>query len=102
MPLSSKAPLPQLVFMTTDAVGGVWSYSLELARGLAGHGVAVELAVLGPEPDARQIAAADAIAGLSINTTLLPLDWTARSEAEPPAGEEKAAGCRPGSERKRE
>jgi glycosyltransferase involved in cell wall biosynthesis len=44
--------------------------------------VAVELAVLGPEPDARQIAAADAIAGLSINTTLLPLDWTARSEAE--------------------
>jgi hypothetical protein len=61
MPLSSKAPLPQLVFMTTDAVGGVWSYSLELARGLAGHGVAIQLAVLGPEPDARQIAAADAV-----------------------------------------
>ncbi len=33
--------------MTADAIGGVWQYSLELARGLTGRGVAVTLAVLG-------------------------------------------------------
>lgn len=82
MPLTAKGALPHLVFMTTDAVGGVWSYSLELARGLRERGIAVELAVLGPEPDARQLAAAEAIAGLSILSTSLPLDWTAATESE--------------------
>jgi glycosyltransferase involved in cell wall biosynthesis len=33
--------------MTTDAIGGVWQYSLELARGLGEHGVSVLLAVMG-------------------------------------------------------
>ena len=34
--------------MTTDAVGGVWTYSLELAAGLAARGVETSLVVLGP------------------------------------------------------
>jgi glycogen(starch) synthase len=36
------------VLMTADSVGGVWSYSLELADALADHDVAVTLAVVGP------------------------------------------------------
>jgi glycogen(starch) synthase len=48
--------------MTTDAVGGVWEYSLELSRGLASAGVEVVLAVMGPPPDARQRSAASEIA----------------------------------------
>ena len=36
--------------MTTDAVGGVWTYSRELAGALAGEDVEVVLAVLGPPP----------------------------------------------------
>jgi len=33
--------------MTADAVGGVWSYALELADGLSAHGVTTTLAVTG-------------------------------------------------------
>ena len=43
------------VLMTTDAVGGVWSYSLELCRALKAHGYEVVLACLGGplRPEAR-------------------------------------------------
>jgi hypothetical protein len=34
---------PRRVLMTTDAVGGVWTYSLELARGLSDVGVSAIL-----------------------------------------------------------
>ena len=44
------------VLMTTDAVGGVWTYSLTLARALGARGVGVTLAVVGPEPSAAQVA----------------------------------------------
>ena len=40
--------------MTTDAVGGVWSYSLELADALAAESFDVVLAVLGPSPSDAQ------------------------------------------------
>ena len=40
--------------MTTDAVGGVWTYATELADALADEGVEVVLAALGPEPSAAQ------------------------------------------------
>jgi glycosyltransferase involved in cell wall biosynthesis len=81
MPVSRSA-VPQRVFMTADAVGGVWSYALDLARGLCERRIAVSLAILGPEPDANQIGAIDAIPGLSHAATCLPMDWTARSELE--------------------
>jgi glycogen synthase len=38
------------VLMSTDAVGGVWTYAAELRRALAAHGVEVVLATLGPQP----------------------------------------------------
>ena len=44
---------PRRVLMTTDAVGGVWTYSLELARGLCASGVEVMLTVIGPPPTMR-------------------------------------------------
>ena len=81
MPVSGPAA-PQRVFLTADAVGGVWSYALELARGLSERGIAVQLAVLGPGPCKAQLAAAAAIPRLSIAATGLPLDWNARSERE--------------------
>ena len=40
--------------MTTDAVGGVWSYALDLAAGLAGAVWRSTLAVLGPAPSGRR------------------------------------------------
>ena len=36
------------LLMTTDAVGGVWTYSCELTRGMLARGASVLLAVVGP------------------------------------------------------
>lgn len=68
---------PAHLLMTADAVGGVWSYALDLTRGLAAHGTRVTLAVLGPAPDAAQRMAAAALPNLLLEITGLPLDWMA-------------------------
>lgn len=68
------------VFMTADAVGGVWQYALDLAEGLRPHGVEVTLAVLGPAPSAGQQEMAEA-AGIKLILTDLPLEWTAENPA---------------------
>lgn len=65
---------PGHVLLTTDAVGGVWTYSLDLARGLAHHGVSTTLAVIGPEPGPAQRAEARQV-GLTMIQTGFPLDW---------------------------
>jgi glycogen(starch) synthase len=65
------------VLMTTDAVGGVWTYALDLAEGFAEHGIRVTLAVLGPAPEPAQRAQAEAVPGLTLVETDLDLDWTA-------------------------
>jgi glycosyltransferase involved in cell wall biosynthesis len=70
------------VLMSADAVGGVWPYAMDLARGLTGRGVSVVLAVLGPPPSPAQRAAAARVAGLKLVETQLPLEWTAESPAE--------------------
>lgn len=64
------------VFMTADAVGGVWQYALDVAEGLRRHGVETLLAVLGPSPSDDQMQRAKAV-GLDVIATGLPLDWTA-------------------------
>jgi glycosyltransferase involved in cell wall biosynthesis len=70
--------MPKLrVLVTADAVGGVWTYSLDLARGLAARRVDTVLAVLGPAPDLAQRAAAQSVPGVTLVETGLPLDWTA-------------------------
>src|SRR3954469_10125574 len=38
------------VLMTTDAVGGVWTYTLDLARALNRRGIDVTIAGMGPRP----------------------------------------------------
>lgn len=61
--------------MTTDTVGGVWQYSLELARQLVAHGDEVVLAALGGEPDDAQRREAAAIAGMTLHTSGYRLAW---------------------------
>lgn len=70
------------VLMSADAVGGVWTYALTLARGLDALGIDVEIVVLGPPPTVDQRAEAAAIRRLQVLTTGLPLDWTARDSRE--------------------
>lgn len=66
---------PQRLLMTADAVGGVWTYCLTLAEGLARAGVAVDLAVMGPPPDARQQAEARRVPGLAVYPGPFKLEW---------------------------
>lgn len=65
------------LLVTADAVGGVWQYSLDLARGLSALNFDTALAILGPSPSEQQLAAARQIAGLELIDTGLPLDWLA-------------------------
>lgn len=65
------------VLITADAVGGVWQYSTDLARGLSGLGIETLLVLLGPGPSEAQRAGAAAIPGLKLVETGLALDWLA-------------------------
>ncbi len=69
------------VLLTADAVGGVWQYSIDLARGLSGLGVETVLAVLGPPPTRRQTDEAEEVPGLKLVETGLELDWLAEDAA---------------------
>src|SRR3954463_7827230 len=46
--------VPNKVLMTTDAVGGVWTYSTGLASALAAARMEVHLVTLGPRPREEQ------------------------------------------------
>jgi glycogen(starch) synthase len=65
----------QRVLMTADAVGGVWTYALRLAGELARGGATVDLATMGPPPDAAQRAAAARIPGLALHVGAFKLEW---------------------------
>jgi len=79
--MSDTRPLRR-VLMTTDAVGGVWDYALELGRGLGDAGVEVVLAAMGPPPDEAQAAAAAAIPGLELHVGRYRLEWMEDSWAD--------------------
>lgn len=69
------------VLITADAVGGVWQYSLDLARGLSGLGIRSVIALMGPGAGEAQRASAAGIEGLELIETGLPLDWLAEDRA---------------------
>ena len=70
---------PSRVFLTTDAVGGVWQYSLDLARGLGARGIETMLVVLGPSPGKAQRAGLHSLGSVELIDSGLPLDWTAQT-----------------------
>jgi glycosyltransferase involved in cell wall biosynthesis len=76
------ATAPARVLMTTDAVGGVWRYALELARGLAGGGTEVILAIMGPPATPEQLGEAAAINGLVIVEGSFDLEWMPGAEED--------------------
>jgi glycogen synthase len=61
--------------MTTDTVGGVWSFALELAEFLAARGTEIILAALGPAPSPEQRAEAGRIPGLHLLAEGYKLEW---------------------------
>lgn len=61
--------------MTTDAVGGVWTYALELVTALRSHGVEVHLAVMGPPADAAQLRDGETSGAAAIYENGAALEW---------------------------
>lgn len=70
------------VLMTTDTVGGVWTYTLDLCRGLAGYGIQVVLLSMGRMPDDRQMQDATALANVTLVPTAYRLEWMPDCEAD--------------------
>lgn len=81
------------LFMTADAVGGVWRYAVDAARALEPLGVATTLAVVGPDPSPDQQREA---AGLHLVATGLPLDWAGAGYPELSGAAAELAGLAEG------
>jgi glycogen(starch) synthase len=67
---------PRLV-LTTDAVGGVWTYTSDLAQELASTGWDVHVLSLGPQPSIGAQQALAGVPGVELSMIDLPLDWMA-------------------------
>lgn len=63
------------ILMTADAVGGVWTYALELTAALGSHGIEVVLAVMGPPPRPDQRASATRLENLRLEVGTYALEW---------------------------
>jgi glycosyltransferase involved in cell wall biosynthesis len=63
------------VLMTADTVGGVWTYSLELARALAPRAAHVLLATMGRPLSPQQRREADAVGNLTVHESAFKLEW---------------------------
>ena len=63
------------ILMTTDTVGGVWTYALELARALGRFDVATTLVTLGPGPSRDQWREAARIPSLDVLDAGFALEW---------------------------
>jgi glycosyltransferase involved in cell wall biosynthesis len=61
--------------MTADTVGGVWTYALDLARGLHVHGVQVDLATMGAPLSAHQAREAAALDNVVVHESAYKLEW---------------------------
>ena len=61
--------------MTTDAIGGVWTYATTLAKALCERQHRVSLAVLGPAPRPDQLAGLSSVPRLHVEVTDLALEW---------------------------
>jgi len=66
---------PRRILMTGDTVGGVWTFTMELAEALGGHGIEVVLATMGVQPSEAQTAEAASVPTLLLVTSDFKLEW---------------------------
>ena len=63
------------ILMTADAVGGVWTYAMELCASLSRHDVRIVLATMGRLPSEAQLGQAAAVRGLQLECSTYALEW---------------------------
>lgn len=66
---------PRRILMTADAIGGVWSYALELSGELARRDVEVVLAVMGDAPSPAQRLEIAALPNVTLAEGPFKLEW---------------------------
>jgi glycosyltransferase involved in cell wall biosynthesis len=76
------------ILMTTDAVGGVWTYTVTLIRSLGEFGVDVTLAVLGPGPSPAQRDELQTLPNAEWAQWTGPLEWMPGGPEAVPAASE--------------
>ena len=79
--LPSPMNTPKRVLMTLDAVGGLWRYSIDLARCLAAEGIECVLVGFGPAPSKAQQRECRDLRNVALRWTRQPLDWMVEEEA---------------------
>ncbi|MCI0529573.1 MAG: glycosyltransferase, partial [Nitrospira sp.] len=70
-----QMPLLKKILMTTDTVGGVWVYALELARALSKKGFQIILATMGAPLTSEQRQEAQRIPHLALCESVFKLEW---------------------------
>ncbi|HTL55684.1 MAG TPA: glycosyltransferase family 4 protein [Candidatus Limnocylindrales bacterium] len=73
--MTNSEPHVPRVLMTADTLGGVWTYSLELARALQPYGVEIALATMGRRLSRAQRQEAAATRNLTIYESTYKLEW---------------------------
>lgn len=68
------------VLVTTDAVGGVWTYTRELVTGLASRGVQITLVSFGSIPAPAQTTWLEGLPGVDFRPTGFNLEWMQDAE----------------------
>ena len=70
------------VLMTSDTVGGVWTYTQELVTGLVREGIRVSLVSMGALPTPEQTAWMEGLPCLNYLPTSFRLEWMQNSEQD--------------------
>jgi glycosyltransferase involved in cell wall biosynthesis len=68
-------PVPNRILITADTMGGVWTYALELVKGLTEQGVQVALATMGNPLTPQQQAAVSQLSNLEVFESCFKLEW---------------------------
>src|SRR5438874_8656272 len=82
--MSPPAPDPRKLrrmVMTADTVGGVWTYVIDLCRGLADYDIEVVLLSMGRMPDDVQLRQASNLSNIRLIPTDYRLEWMPDCEA---------------------
>jgi glycosyltransferase involved in cell wall biosynthesis len=66
---------PSTVLMTTDTVGGVWSYAIELCGALRSFGIEVILATMGRRLGTHQRTVVAALKNVTVEESAYRLEW---------------------------
>ena len=83
------------IMMTTDTVGGVWTYALELTRALLPFNVEVALATMGAPLSGPQQRAASSLHNLKIQESNFRLEWMEDPWDDVRASAGRAIRCMP-------